>query len=84
MDDEIIYIGEAQNLQKRFYDYGHIYAANCYSSGRNTNCKMNKVVLDLAQQGRYVKLYYLETEEYKKVELDLLRQVNTKYNVKDN
>ena len=22
--DEIIYIGEAQNLQKRFYAYGHI------------------------------------------------------------
>lgn len=82
--DEIIYIGEAQNLQKRFYDYGHIYAANCYASGRNTNCKMNKVVLEHAMIGQYVKLYFNETEDYKKVELELLRQINTKYNVKDN
>lgn len=84
VDDEIIYIGEAQNLQKRFFDYGHIYAANCYASGRNTNCKMNKVVLEQAKKGQYVKLYFYETEEYKKVELELLRQINTKYNVKDN
>lgn len=32
MDDEIIYIGEAQNLQKRFYAYGHIYSAKTYLS----------------------------------------------------
>lgn len=84
VEDEIIYVGEARNLQKRFYDYGHIYAANCYASGRNTNCKMNKVVLDQAKKGRYVKLYFFETEDYKKVELELLRQINTKHNVKDN
>ena len=83
-DDEIIYIGEAQNLQKRFYAYGHIYAANCYDNGRNTNCKMNKVALEQAKAGKYVKLYFFETEDYKIVELELLRQINTKYNVKDN
>lgn len=84
VEDEIIYIGEGQNLQKRFNDYGHIYAANCYASGRNTNCKMNKVVLEQAKKGQYVKLYFYETAEYKWVELELLRQINTKYNVKDN
>ena len=84
VDGEIIYIGEAQNLQKRFYDYGNIVAANCYQNGRNTNCKMNKVVLEQAKAGQYVKLYFFETEDYKAVELDLLKQINTKYNVKDN
>ena len=84
VDGEIIYIGEAQSLEKRFYDYGHIVAANCYQKGRNTNCKMNKVVLEQARKEQYVKLYFHETGDYKAVELDLLKQINTKYNVKDN
>jgi hypothetical protein len=45
---------------------------------------MNKVVLEQARMGKYVKLYFYETEEYKRVELELLKEINTKYNVKDN
>ena len=85
VDEVIIYIGETENLKKRFNNgYGRIYAFNCYSGGRSTNCKMNKVVLELAKVRKYVKLYFYETGEYKKVELELLKQINTKYNVKDN
>lgn len=85
VDGDIIYIGETENLKKRFNNgYGRIYTYNCYSGGRSTNCKMNKVVLELAKAGKYVKLYFYQTEEYKKVELELLGMINTKYNVKDN
>jgi hypothetical protein len=45
---------------------------------------MNKVVLELAKAGNYVKLYFYETSEYKKVEKELLGQITTKYNIKDN
>ena len=36
------------------------------------------------QNGTVIKLYFLETDEYKKVECELLDRVNTKYNKKNN
>lgn len=85
LGEDIIYIGETENLRRRFNNgYGRIYAYNCYSDGRSTNCKMNKVVLALAKAGRYVKLYFYETKDYKVVERELLEKIKTRYNVKDN
>ena len=85
LGEDIIYIGETENLRRRFNNgYGRIYAYNCYSDGRSTNCKMNKVVLALAKAGRYVKLYFYETKDYKLVERELLEKIKTRYNVKDN
>jgi len=45
---------------------------------------MNKVVLSLYEQGKTISLYFYNTTDYKRVELELLRQINTQYNVKDN
>ena len=82
---DIIYIGETENFRKRFNDgYGRIYAYNCYGDGRSTNCKMNKVVLELARTGKYVKLFFCETTDHKAVERELLEKIKTRYNVKDN
>ena len=82
---EIIYIGETAGLARRFNTgYGVIEPVNCYIGGQSTNCKMNKVVLEQAKTGKYVKLYFYETSEYKAVELELLGKIKTKYNVKDN
>ena len=83
--DEIIYIGETSGLARRFNTgYGVIEPVNCYVGGQSTNCKMNKVVLEQTKKGQYVKLYFYETNEYKKIELELLNQIKTKVNVKDN
>lgn len=85
VDNEIIYIGETKDLAQRFNNgYGKIAGINCYMGGQITNCKMNKVVLELSKQGKTVKLFFHETVDYKKVELDLLKSINTRYNVKDN
>ncbi|SEA88848.1 hypothetical protein SAMN02910384_02641 [Pseudobutyrivibrio sp. ACV-2] len=85
LDDEIIYIGETDNLKRRFNTgYGTISARNCFEGGQTTNCKMNKVVLQYAKQNSFISLYFYKTNEYKKVELELLKSINTKYNVKDN
>ena len=82
---EILYIGETVNLQQRFNTgYGKISPRNCFIYGQTTNCKMNKVVMEYYEQGHPIALYFYETGKYKKVELELLRQLNTKYNVKDN
>lgn len=82
---EILYIGETVNLQQRFnMGYGNISPRNCYMNGQVTNCKMNKVVMEYFQNGHPIQLYFYETKDHKKVELDLLSQIYTKYNVKDN
>jgi len=85
VDNKIIYIGETEGLQRRFnMGYGHISPRNCYIGGQSTNCKMNQVVLDLYEQGKTVSLYFYKTKDYKQVELILLRNIRTAYNVKDN
>lgn len=85
VNDQIVYIGETENLQRRFNTgYGIISPRNCYIGGQSTNCKMNRVVLDLYEQGKIISLYFNNTKEYKRVELDLLKKINTVYNVKDN
>lgn len=82
---EIIYIGEAVNLSKRFNSgYGNISPRNCYIGGQSTNCKMNKVVLEYYRKGQVIDLYFLPTEDHKQTELFLLQRIHTKYNVKDN
>lgn len=85
VDDEIIYIGETFNLMFRFnLGYGVIHPRNCYVGGQSTNCKMNKVVLENVLNNKEVKIYFYQTPDYKAVEFYLLRNLRTKYNVKDN
>lgn len=85
VENEIMYIGETKKLAQRFNDgYGVIEGINCYLGGQITNCKMNKVVLELSKIGKTVKLYFFNTNNYKQVELELLNAINTQYNVKDN
>jgi hypothetical protein len=85
VDDEIIYIGETADLRNRFNTgYGIISARNCFEGGQTTNCKMNKVVLEMAKLNKTISLYFYQTDNYKQVELELLKTINTKYNVKDN
>lgn len=84
VEGEIIYIGEAVNLASRFKDYGRISPRNCFFKGRSTNCKMNKVVMEYYEKHTPIDLYFHETENHKQLELVLLRQYHTKYNVKNN
>lgn len=85
VDDEIIYIGETVNLMSRFnHGYGVIHPRNCYVGGQSTNCKMNKVVLENVLNNKEVKIYFYQTPDYKAVEFYLLKNLRTKYNVKDN
>lgn len=85
VDNEVIYIGETINLKSRFNQgYGQIHPRNCYVGGQLTNCKMNKVVLEYALEGKEIMLYFYPTKQYKEVEIALLRAIKTKYNVKGN
>lgn len=80
-----IYIGETNNFKKRFnMGYGTISPRNCYKGGQKTNCKMNKVVLEKYIEGKRIQIYFYATNDYKKVELELLNTINTPYNTKNN
>lgn len=84
-DSKPIYIGEANNLKRRFdMGYGIISPRNCFVGGQITNCKMNKVVLEYYKQGKTIDIYFYRTNNYKAVELELLREIKTKYNSKNN
>lgn len=85
IDGQIIYIGETAGLKQRFNTgYGYILPRNCYAGGQSTNCKMNKVVLGNFERGKVINLYFYQTTDYKRVELELLNKIYTPYNVKDN
>ena len=45
---------------------------------------MNKVVRSLFLKGKRVQLYFYQTTDNKRVELELLNRIKTPYNVKDN
>lgn len=71
VDDEIIYIGETNNLKRRFNQgYGVIHPRNCFVGGQSTNCKMNKVVLEVYKKEKEIKIYFYRTDNYKQVELE--------------
>ena len=81
----IIYIGETENLSNRFNTgYGQISPINCYIDEQSQNCEMNKVVLKYAEKGQFIDLYFLETQNHKEVELELLSRLESPYNKKDN
>ena len=73
VNNEVIYIGETARLRMRFNTgYGNISPRNCFAGGQSTNCKMNKVAMSCFENGEPVNLYFLETTDYKRIELELL------------
>ncbi len=73
VDGDIRYIGECEDLGKRFNTgYGNISPKNCYKGGRTTNCKINHWVLDVSKAGGRVNLYFHPTPQRKAVEKQLL------------
>ena len=85
VDGDVIYIGETKKLKARFNSgYGKISPRNCYKGGQKTNCKMNKVVKDYYNNNKIIKIYFLQTNEYKAIEKVLITLLTPKYNEKGN
>ncbi len=74
------YVGQTDDLQQRFYNYGHISPSDCMEDGNSTDCKMNKVLL----KHKKVDLYVCPTKNPKKVESEILETIATLYNEKEN
>ena len=80
--DQVMYIGECENLAKRYSStgYGRISLRNCHSDGQSTNCKINSLVLRHAKAGHSITLWFHQTEEYKRIEATLIRELSPPWN----
>lgn len=86
---EVLYIGQTNNLYLRFNNhtygsYGFITPSACYAGGQSTNCKINQLVLRYYEDGNTLQLYFLQTGKHKLIERELLGNIKTPYNNKDN
>ncbi len=81
MDDEIRYIGETNNLSRRYnMGYGTISPKNCYKGGQETNVRMNNLIYQAARSGGIISLWFYQTEDFKTVELALRREHRAPWN----
>lgn len=71
-DDDVKYIGECQRLSERYnMGYGNISPRNCFVGGQETNCRINNLILNEAAAGAILVLWYLKTDNYKRIEQEL-------------
>lgn len=81
VDGQPKYIGEAADLSARYnMGYGNISPKNCYKGGQETNCRLNNLIYQQVAIGREVTLWFLPTEEYKKVEAELRASQQAEWN----
>jgi hypothetical protein len=79
----IRYIGECRNLAKRYNaGYGNISPRNCFVGGQRTNCRINNFVYEVLAVGQFVDLWFLQTEDYKAVEAELISGLQPSWNRK--
>lgn len=78
----ISYIGECVNFSVRWgpTQYGTISPKNCFVGGQSTNCKINSRVLKSCSEGKSVKLWFHQTDNYKALEYELLAKINPSWN----
>jgi hypothetical protein len=69
--DKMMYVGEAKCLKQRLYAYGQISPRNCFVGGRQTNCRINKLILEAMQKGQDVQVWFHACDDRKQLEADL-------------
>jgi hypothetical protein len=82
-DDELLYIGIADNLAERWGSrgYGAIHPRNCYVGGQPTNCKINSAVLREVKAGRRLHLLFARVPDGRReLEARLLRELRPRLN----
>jgi len=78
VDSHLKYVGECEDLSFRFNaGYGQISPKNCYVGGRQTNCRINKLILEAAQTAVVIRLYFHPTSDHKALESTILNRSET-------
>jgi hypothetical protein len=77
----IYYLGETVNLTRRFNQgYGSIHPRACYQGGQITNLRLNRMILLAALADIDIDLWFYQTQDYKRVEHELIDRVQPKWN----
>jgi len=76
------YVGESENLSTRFNaGYGNISPRNCYTPrGQQTNCRINRLILESIKKGNKIKLLFQETNNRVRLEEQLIQEINPEWN----
>lgn len=70
--DEVRYIGETNNLSRRYnMGYGTISPKNCYKGGQETNVRINNLIYLSALKGEILSLWFHQTDDFKTIEASL-------------
>ncbi len=78
----LLYIGTTENLaQKINYEYGRIYAKDCYAGSPESNCKINSFVLYKYLKQEQIFLFFLETADYDAIMLELVQEFRPPINL---
>jgi hypothetical protein len=81
-DEAVVYIGECENLSRRFgpQGYGHIARRNCLSDGQATNCKVNAHIAVVAAAGSRARVWFLQTDRRFEAERELVAEIKPPWN----
>lgn len=81
VDQAVQYVGECRDLSTRFnMGYGNISPRNCFVGGQETNCRINRAILDALKAGSEVTLWFRWTADFKRVEAELRRGCQPPWN----
>lgn len=78
--EDLVYVGEAVDLSRRWYHYGHISPRSCFQGGQETNCRVNKLILDAVREGQQLSLWFCPTDRRKEIEADIRRRLHPPWN----
>jgi len=83
--EELIYAGQTTNFAQRINQgYGNISPRNCYIGGQETNCRINKAILTEIKNGHNLELYFHPTQDYDRVEEEIISYFHPKLNISKN
>jgi hypothetical protein len=60
--------------------YGNISPRNCFKGGQETNCRINNLIYETAKEGVSISLWFLNTQDHKSVEGELLMDKGPDWN----
>lgn len=82
VDRTPVYVGECQNLAQRWGlgGYGSIQPRNCFPGGQQTNCRINNLVLLVAEAESVVELWFRESDQRHAEETVLMQRLRPAWN----
>lgn len=81
-DGAVVYVGRTKDMKRRFaMGYGNISPKNCFEGGQQTNCRINKLILESAKKGLEFRFLVIYSEEYVLLEKELITRLRPEWNI---